>query len=269
MLNLNNCHIPARPNTRESAIATAGQDLNQLSVKQISLKTGEVLSGRIHAELETVLVLLEGELTFNVGGTDYYMVRSSPFDDLPEALFLPAGCEWSITTTALRCSRVISCDVAIQNTGENTHSPLAICKGDITTLERGRGSYLRRINNIIGESFPARKLLCGETLNPPGNWSSYPPHKHDTDVPGLESVHEEVYVYSVAPSPGWGYQEIYSPKHGKSMVWRVKHGDACLIPFGYHPVVAAPDYSLHYFWVLAGESRKLMMNEDPHFSPSL
>ena len=34
-----------------------------------------------------------------------------------------------------------------------------------------------------------------ETFTPSGNWSTYPPHKHDTENPPVESQLEELYFY--------------------------------------------------------------------------
>lgn len=117
----------------------------------------------------------------------------------------------------------------------------------------------------MGNKFPATNLICGETINPSGHWSSFPPHKHDTLQVG-ESIHNELYFFTFAPDNGWGYQEIYSPEKRMSKVYRIESGDIMLIPYGYHPVVTAPGYSLCYFWVLTGPKRNLLMKNDPQHS---
>ena len=103
--------------------------------------------------------------------------------------------------------------------------------------------------------------MLGETINPPGNWSSYPPHKHDRHAPPEEVALEEVYYYRFKPEGGFGVQLIYDDHDERAQV--VRDGDVVAIPSGYHPVVAAPGYSLYYLWVMAGEGRELAPFFDP------
>jgi len=98
------------------------------------------------------------------------------------------------------------------------------------------------------------------TFNPPGKWSSYPPHKHDGR--DGEPVLEEVYYYRLDPRYGFGHQMIYTAD-GESVTHDVRDGDLVLLPYGYHPVSAAPGYSLYYLWAIAGDQRKLTVYEDP------
>ena len=102
--------------------------------------------------------------------------------------------------------------------------------------------------------------MVGETINPPGNWSSYPPHKHDGR--DGEPVLEEVYYYRISPPQGFGQQMLYTTD-GESTTHTVKDGDAVLLPYGYHPVSAPPGYKLYYLWAMAGTERKLALHEDP------
>jgi 5-deoxy-glucuronate isomerase len=109
-------------------------------------------------------------------------------------------------------------------------------------------------------------LIIGETFNPPGNWSSSPPHKHDRDDPPREEKFEEVYFYRLDPPQGFALQRVYSADGDLDVCYAVKHNDAVVLPRGYHPVVAAPGYRLYYLWVLAGQSRNPVWSEDPAHS---
>ncbi len=102
--------------------------------------------------------------------------------------------------------------------------------------------------------------MVGETMNPPGHWSSYPPHKHDgrDGEPALE----EIYHFRISPSQGFGQQVLYT-SDGESVTHQVRDGDAVLLPYGYHPVSSPPGYCLYYLWAMAGEQRKLALFEDP------
>ncbi len=100
--------------------------------------------------------------------------------------------------------------------------------------------------------------MMAETMVPPGNWTSYPPHKHDVENPPNESVYEEVYFYLFRPAGGYGIQRVYEPgEHagGLNEVYVVEDGDAVAIPRGYHPLVTAAGYQLVYIWALCGNER--------------
>lgn len=125
----------------------------------------------------------------------------------------------------------------------------------------GTGNWSRSIRTILGPEDDAGRLLVGETINPPGNWSSYPPHKHDRHAPPEEVALEELYYYRFKPEGGFGVQLLYDDRDERARI--VRDGDVVAIPSGYHPVVAAPGYSLYYLWVMAGEGRELA----PYFDP--
>ena len=120
---------------------------------------------------------------------------------------------------------------------------------------RGAGQASRQVNNFCTPaSFPADKMIVVEVLTPGGNWSSYPPHKHDeqrTDEVELE----EIYYFEVKGKGGLGYQRVYSsgPDRQIDVLAEVRSGDVVLVPYGYHgPSMAAPGYDLYYLNVMAG-----------------
>ena len=125
--------------------------------------------------------------------------------------------------------------------------------------QAGRDNWQRTVYSALAEDVPAQRLLAGETLNPPGNWSSFPPHKHDRSNPPGEALLEEIYFFRIKPAQGFGLMWTYTAAgdpDGFSTAFVVEDGDTVLLPKGYHPVVAAPGYELHYTWVLAGEERR-------------
>jgi len=135
---------------------------------------------------------------------------------------------------------------------------------------RGAGQASRQVNNFCTpDSFAADRLIAVEVLTPGGNWSSYPPHKHD--APGEnETALEEIYYFEVAGSPsgaaGAGYQRVYGhPDRPIDVCAEVRSGDVVLIPYGWHgPSMAAPGYDLYYLNVMAGPGeRKWLFSDDP------
>jgi 5-deoxy-glucuronate isomerase len=134
---------------------------------------------------------------------------------------------------------------------------------------RGAGSCSRQVNNFCTPAaFEADRLIACEVLTPAGNWSSYPPHKHDEDRPG-ESVLEEIYYFEVAggpTGPGVGYQRLYgTPERPIDLLAEVRSGDVVLVPHGWHgPSMAAPGYDLYYLNVMAGPGeRAWLICDDP------
>jgi 5-deoxy-glucuronate isomerase len=133
---------------------------------------------------------------------------------------------------------------------------------DVPVELRGAGQASRQVNNFCSpEAFEADALIAVEVITPGGNWSSYPPHKHDEDIPGVEVALEEIYYYEVA-NGGFAYQRVY----GKMDLLReVRSGDSIDMPAGYHgPSMAAPGYDLYYLNVMAGPGeRAWRFTDDP------
>lgn len=143
---------------------------------------------------------------------------------------------------------------------------------------RGTGASTRQVNNFLAPgSFPADTLVAVEVLTPSGNWSSYPPHKHDECRAG-EAILEEIYYFETGRSAtvhgghphevgkGFALQRLYTDDGEIDLTVEVRHGDAVLVPRGYHgPSVAAPGYDLYYLNVLAGpgEERTMAFRDDP------
>ena len=148
-------------------------------------------------------------------------------------------------------------------TASAASAPVLVAPKDIQVNQRGKDTYVREVHDIFVRDPYVRRLMVGETINAPGNWSSYPPHKHDGR--NGEPKIEEVYHYRVDPVQGFGQQMIYT-NDGESVTHQVLDGDAVLVPYGYHPVAAAPGYRLYYLWGMAGDERRLALYEDPGHS---
>lgn len=148
--------------------------------------------------------------------------------------------------------------------------PALVTPGEAIAKQVGKDNWARSVFTHIADNIDAASLICGETLNRPGGWSSCPPHKHDQFAPPGEVPMEEVYYFQVEPKQGFGFIRVYShasDPHPFDNAYPVEHGDTVLIPRGYHPVVACPGYSLNYTWILAGEGRTYgAWSDDPKHS---
>jgi 5-deoxy-glucuronate isomerase len=131
--------------------------------------------------------------------------------------------------------------------------PRYVAAEDVPVEVRGAGNASRQVNNFCSvESFDADALIAVEVLTPNGNWSSYPPHKHDNL--------EEIYYFEVSRG-GFAYQRVYGRM---DLLQEVRTGDTIDMPYGYHgPSMAAPGYDLYYLNVMAGPVREWDFVDDP------
>ncbi len=135
--------------------------------------------------------------------------------------------------------------------------PMLIDGDAIVARHVGKDNWTRTVYTHIADNVDAARLICGETVNRPGGWSSCPPHKHDR-LEASEVPMEEVYYFQLEPAQGFGFMRVYTDPADPDpfdCAYPVQHGDTVLIPRGYHPVSACPGYTLNYTWILAGEGR--------------
>lgn len=202
---------------------------------------------------EGALVLLQGEVTLG----EEPARRASVFEARATAAYLPPAT--GITATAhtpaeLAFVTTVGCNIAPGG------AVALILPAQVVVHDRGEPGWRRAVHDVISEAVPAHHLLVGETFNEPGEWSSFPPHKHD-GADG-EPALEEVYYYRFDRPEGFGFQGLYEANDDERAVM-LRHGAIVGIPRGYHPVCAAPGYRLYYLWALVGAERKLAMYEDP------
>jgi 5-deoxy-glucuronate isomerase len=234
--------------------------LRFLDFARLNLVKGHKHSAKAQ-EREFVLDIFSGTATVNVEMADgqrqvFAKVGARPdvFSGPPVMVYLPPQSSYEITAE----SEIF--DAGIFSAPSTATAPPALLEGAAVVAKQvGRDNWQRTVYSALTQDVPAQRLLAGETLNPPGNWSSYPPHKHDRSRPPLEAILEEVYFFRTKPAQGFGLMWTYTAADdpdGFSTAFVVEDGDTVLLPKGYHPVVAAPGYQLHYTWVLAGEERR-------------
>ena len=190
-------------------------------------------------------VSAEGE-TWKLAG------RANVFAGMPWTLYLPRDTAYRVEGDA----EVAICGARCERRLE----PVLVRPEDVEVEVRGAGNATRQINHLVKPEFPAERLLVVEVFTPSGNWSSYPPHKHDEDNPPGEVVLEETYYYR---TDGFAVQRLYSPRHGLDLTATVRDGDLVLVPYGYHTTAAAHGYDLYYLNALAGDRRSMACADDP------
>jgi 5-deoxy-glucuronate isomerase len=207
---------------------------------------------------EMVLVLLGGKCLADWGeGRQQLGQRGNVFEGLPYALYLPAG-------SRLQLEAQTVCEFAVCSVPSNAQlKPRLIAPSDVTVSLRGGGNASRQIVEVMPPNFPADKLMIVEVYTPSGNWSSYPPHKHDVHNPPNEVDLDEIYYYRTDHQSGYAYHRLYTPDGERDLTLTVADGDAVLVRDGYHPVVAGHGYNIYYLNCLAGSARSLANTEDP------
>jgi 5-deoxy-glucuronate isomerase len=212
---------------------------------------------------EIAVVTLSGGVVIDVGGQRYELPgRASVWDGKPWALYLPPG--GPITVRSLAGAAMLAVASA-HPSGRDGPSPrpILIRPDDVAIEVRGAGNATRQVNHIITPDFPADRLELVEVYTPSGNWSSWPPHKHDVDDMPAEAVLEEVYLYQFRRSEAWGIQRLYRRDGTREALWAVRHGEVVMITDGYHPFVATHGDDAYYLNALAGDRRTMACSFDP------
>jgi len=218
-----------------------------------------VQSHTVHTENEEVaIVLLGGKCVADWGeGQHRIGERTHVFDGLPYAIYLPAG-----SRAQLRAET--TCELAECRVPSTARlKPQLITPKDVKSSLRGGGNASRQIVDVMPPDFPADKLMVVEVYTPSGNWSSYPPHKHDIHDPPTEVDLDEIYYYRIDRPGGYAHQRLYTRNGQRDLTLTVHDGDAVLVRDGYHPVVAGHGYNIFYLNCLAGSTRQLATTEDP------
>jgi 5-deoxy-glucuronate isomerase len=213
-------------------------------------------------EFEAFALPLRGGCTVTVDGTTFDLQgRESVFTRVTDFAYLPRDAEVTLTS-------VEGCELAL---------PMARCTRrldprygpaeDVPVEVRGSGNATRQVTNfgVPGVWDHADKLNACELITPDGNWSSYPPHKHD-EASDCEVVNEEIYYFRISGPNGFGLHRTYTTDGEIDEDVAVRDGDVFLIPRGYHgPCVAAPGYPMYYLNVLAGpaDERSMAYCDDP------
>jgi 5-deoxy-glucuronate isomerase len=235
------------------------------------LRVLELGAGGAHAldtgEDEVVVLPLEGAAAVTVDGERFELEgRNGVFAAVTDFVYAPRDARVEVASERGGRFALPSARAA------NRLEPVHVAAEDVQVELRGAGQASRQINNFCGPDVTiADRLIAVEVLTPAANWSSYPPHKHDEERPGVETALEEIYYFEVAASPtgapGFGYQRVYSSGPGREIdvTAEVRSGDVIVMPHGYHgPSMAAPGYDLYYLNVMAGPGeRAWRFTDDP------
>ncbi len=213
------------------------------------------------ADREAILVLIEGRARIGAAGKDFGTLgnRMDVFEKSPpHCAYVPNRSGWS--------ARAISdCTLAVCTApAKGGHEAQVIGPNGISLERRGKGTNTRFINNIAMETRDvADSLLVTEVFTPAGNWSSYPPHRHDQDDYPNMTYLEETYYHRLNPPQGFGVQRVWTEDGSLDVTVSVSNHDLVLVPKGHHPCGAPYGYEMYYLNVMAGPIRKWRFRNHP------
>lgn len=257
--------------TSDSALKVDGWAHTGLKVATLAAGAAVVLPA---AGEERIVVPLSGSFSAAVDGQDFELAgRASVFSGPSDVLY--TGVEKAVTISSADGGRV-----AIATAPAQASHPTRLVSAAETPVElRGAGNCSRQVHNFgTPAALEADRFIVCEVITPAGNWSSYPPHKHDEEKDGETSL-EEIYYFETRVAPGGpaaagpqgdaiGYQRVYaSDDRPINVSAEVRTGDVVLVPYGWHgPAMAAPGYDLYYLNVMAGPGpvRDWLISDDPH-----
>ncbi|WP_069803205.1 5-deoxy-glucuronate isomerase [Thermogemmatispora onikobensis] len=226
------------------------------------LRAGQRLRGAAKGQESLVMILTGvGEAWLNGQALGEVGERLSVFDDRsPYALYLSVDGHYEIVCRSEEMEIAVAAAPATEQ-----HLPARLIGPPAISLEiRGSGQTERRIRHILDTDQEAERLIVVEVITPGGNWSSFPPHKHDTENPPQESYLEETYYHHIQPADGFAIQRVYTDD-GLDETMTVHDGELVLVPRGYHTVAAVPGCDLYYLNVMAGPRRAWQYQVDAAF----
>ena len=217
---------------------------------------------------EAAIVTISGggvEVGLDVGPALRLTGRPSVFEGMPWSAYIPAGTGARIIGRPLPGRRAVVAVAQAPLTGRPgvATKPILIRPEDVEIEIRGAGNATRQVNNMMMPDFPADRLLVCEVFTPSGNWSGWPPHKHDIDDPPREAVLEETYFYQLSRPEGWAIQRVYERDGSVDRFMPVRDGDLVIVDQGYHPFAATQGYDAYYLNALAGDRRTMANTDDP------
>lgn len=252
---------PAGTLTHESASVVVTPEVADWAYSGLTvfeLSEREEVSLNFYSD-EVVLVPLRGSFRIDSASLSVTLAgRNDLFSEPTDRAYLPPRSPFVVTSES--GGEIAVCSARAETGGPARHLSAAAMSAEV----RGAGQATRQINGIWPADVPGpERLIVVEVLTPAGNWSSYPPHKHD-EFTENEVPLEEIYYFRIQGEEGFGFHRTYSSDGDIDETVTVRNGDTFLIPRGYHgPCVAAPNYDMYYLNVMAGPHRDWRVSNDP------
>ncbi|WP_299090553.1 5-deoxy-glucuronate isomerase [uncultured Metabacillus sp.] len=241
-------------------VTSENSSLEYVGFKMIDLAPGAAYSEKLGNQ-ECCIVALTGKINVSDGEVNFEEIgtRESVFEKKPtDSVYVS-------NDRTFKVEAVSGARVALCYSPSEKQLPTKLISAEVNGVEhRGTGNNKRMVHNILPDSDPsANSLLVVEVYTESGNWSSYPPHKHDQDNLPEESFLEETYYHEMNPQQGFVFQRVYTDDRLLDETMAVESGDMVIVPAGYHPVGVPEGYTSYYLNVMAGPKRIWKFYNDP------
>jgi 5-deoxy-glucuronate isomerase len=228
-----------------------------LSFRVVALGPGETLEADSGPN-EVAIVPLAGAGRIEFAGEAHEVSRRDVFSELPHVAYLPPRTPYAIAARD-------GFELAIGGApAEGRYPARLFAPAELPTFVRGGANVSRGVTCTLDPTFPAERLIAYEILTPSGNWSSWPPHRHDGRFG--TSYHEETYYFRLTPTDGFAIERLYTRDTDLDVSIRASDGDLVLVHEGYHTVVTAPGTNAYYLNFLAGDVRPVVQLNDPAYA---
>ena len=259
-------HIPPHDNANRPIVGIDDPRVPLVYFNIVKLKHGQAFETRVPG-YEAAVVPATGTVDVEIEGVRFERLGSrgvDVWDGEPEGAYAPIGAHTQLVCTSP------SAEVFIAGAKfDRTLEPFVVRSRDIDLVQYGSDDTKthRKIKHILGAKQRDRvgRLLVSELFTVgKGGWSGFPPHKHDTDRPPVETRHDEAYNFRFRPKRGFGLQLLQRGDGAVGEAYHLLDGSTVLLDRGYHPCVAAPGYEMYYFTILGGLSQRPLIQ---YFQP--
>lgn len=233
--------------------------LEYIELRVLRLNSGKIFSEELN-NLEVCIVVLEGRITFLSDNEVYSHIgkRKKIFDKVPTDSIYIANKKFTIEAEI--SAKIILC---YSPTSKISNAKLIPAEENLIE-HRGKNQNKRLVHNILDDkNTVSDNLIVVEVFTNSGNWSSYPPHKHDEDNLPEESFLEETYYHEMNPSQGFVFQRVYTDDREIDETMTIENNEVVLVPKGYHPVSVPEGYDSYYLNIMAGPIKKWQFKNDP------
>jgi 5-deoxy-glucuronate isomerase len=228
-----------------------------LSFRVVAFGPGETMDPTLPGE-ELVVVPLAGAGRFRFDGAEHRVSRRDVFTARPHVLYVPPGTGCTIVGDE-------AFEVAIGSAPATGRYPARLYQPDeLPSFVRGGANVSRGVTATLDPSLETERLIAYEILTPSGNWSSFPPHRHDGRFG--TTYHEESYYYRLSPADGFAIQRLYTRDTDLDVSIAAADGDLVLVHEGYHTVATAPGTNAYYLNFLAGDTKPVVQLNDPAYA---
>lgn len=233
--------------------------LTYVELKVIDFKAGGGYQEKLGSQ-EVCIVVLNGKVNVTDFDKEFEGIgtRSSVFEKIPtDSVYISNDQLFEIS--AIDEAKVLIC----YSPSTNQLPTMLIAASDNRIEQRGIYNNKRLVHNILDDENPiSNSLIVVEVFTNGGNWSSYPPHKHDQDNLPYESFLEETYYHEMNPRQGFVFQRVYTDDRLLDETMTVENGEVVIVPKGYHPVAVPDGYDSYYLNIMAGPTKKWQFHND-------